>query len=67
MGAATDREELMPIYEYACPRCGQIFEKLVRMGAGGAPSCPSCGADEAQRLVSLVARSGSDCGPSGVT
>jgi len=30
----------MPIYEYACSKCGQEFETLVRSGA--VPDCPSC-------------------------
>lgn len=55
----------MPIYEYRCPTCGQIFERLVRLGAA-APPCPFCGAAGAERLVSLIARRGSACEPSGV-
>lgn len=55
----------MPIYEYRCPGCGQVFEKLVHMGAG-APPCPSCGAPGAERLVSLIARAAGACAPSGL-
>jgi putative FmdB family regulatory protein len=56
----------VPIYEYRCLGCGAVFEKLVRMGAD-APACPSCGAAEARRLVSTIARPVGDCGPSGST
>lgn len=55
----------MPIYEYRCPRRGHVFDKLVRLGAADAPPCPRCGAADAQRLVSLVARPAGDCGPGG--
>ncbi len=33
----------MPLYEYACPQCGQKQEVLVRSTeAAAAPSCPEC-------------------------
>ncbi|MBI2324757.1 MAG: zinc ribbon domain-containing protein [Chloroflexi bacterium] len=51
----------MPIYEYRCPRCGAVFEKLMPMKAER-PSCPRCGAREPERLVSLVASAGCVCG-----
>ena len=57
----------MPIYEYRCTTCGNLFERLVRMGAAEAPPCSACGAGEARRLVSAIARTGGDCGPSGST
>ena len=41
----------MPIYEYACDACGNRFEKLIRR-KGMVPSCPSCGAENARKLVS---------------
>jgi putative FmdB family regulatory protein len=69
----------MPIYEYACPTCGQSFEKLVRAGRKNreAPAaCPTCGQDSYRKEVTLVAAIGSDgaslmsapaadCAPSG--
>ncbi len=53
----------MPIYEYRCAACGATFERLVRMGSGEAPACPACGGAQTDRLVSVVARTGGDCGP----
>ena len=41
----------MPIYEYLCKACGRQFEALVRKS--DAPRCPSCGAEDLERLISL--------------
>ncbi|HUX85950.1 MAG TPA: zinc ribbon domain-containing protein [Chloroflexota bacterium] len=59
----------MPLYEYRCSTCGQVYEKLVRMGAADVPPCPACGASEGKRLVSAIASLAGrgDCGPSGST
>ena len=43
----------MPIYEYKCQACSREFELLVRPGT--ALACPSCGADQLERLISLPA------------
>ena len=40
----------MPIYDYACRRCGQQFELLVR--AGTLEECPSCQSRDLERLLS---------------
>ncbi len=44
----------MPIYEYACPGCGQLFEKLVRR-FGEAVSCPSCARADVEKQLSVFA------------
>jgi putative FmdB family regulatory protein len=44
----------MPIFEYECVECEQRFEHLERAGSLVA-TCPSCGAEHVQRLVSLCA------------
>jgi putative FmdB family regulatory protein len=44
----------MPIFEYECLKCEQQFEHLERASSPKA-ACPSCGADQVQRLVSLCA------------
>ena len=31
----------MPLFEYACPDCGHVFEKLVLRRSTKAPECPS--------------------------
>ena len=43
----------MPIYEYACSRCGNEFETLVRNGA--APECPACHSTELAKKLSVFA------------
>jgi putative FmdB family regulatory protein len=47
----------MPIYEYACAKCGHQFEMLVRSGT--VPSCPSCRSTEVQKKLSVFATAGS--------
>ncbi len=51
----------MPLYEYACPKCGARFEKLRRMSEADLPAkCVVCGAEDAQRILSCFAAGG--CG-----
>ncbi|MBX3050515.1 MAG: zinc ribbon domain-containing protein [Caldilineaceae bacterium] len=53
----------MPIYEYACASCGEVFDQLwptVRAAqeataAGKQPVCPVCGDSDTERIVSQVA------------
>ncbi|MGD9763963.1 MAG: zinc ribbon domain-containing protein [Candidatus Binatia bacterium] len=44
----------MPIYEYACHRCGAEQAHLVRMGDPATPRCEACGSRRLRRLVSRV-------------
>lgn len=44
----------MPIFEYACKKCGQQFEALVRPNAD-APVCPACQGTELEKLISIPA------------
>jgi putative FmdB family regulatory protein len=41
----------VPIYDYSCTACDARFDELVRSDAPP-PPCPTCGADESQRLLS---------------
>ena len=56
----------MPIYEYACQDCGQVFEKFFRSihRIPGEVECPACQGAEVQRLVSapIVRTTGMDKG-----
>lgn len=41
----------MPIYEYACKKCGHEFEALVRSST--IPDCPSCRSTELEKKLSV--------------
>lgn len=46
----------MPIFEYNCTKCGAVFEELVFGKNPAAPTCPKCGSNQTERLVSRPAR-----------
>jgi len=41
----------MPIYEFKCVRCRELFEKLQRYDDPN-PPCPACGFDHTDKLIS---------------
>ncbi len=42
----------MPNYEYECPKCGESFEKVLKLCRAADPQeCPECGV-EAKKLIS---------------
>ena len=45
----------MPIFEYACKKCGHTFEALLKSASDPAPECPECHATGAKRLLSRFA------------
>jgi putative FmdB family regulatory protein len=47
----------VPIYEYACSRCGREFETLVR--SDSVPQCPACGSQELAKKLSVFATANS--------
>ena len=55
----------MPIYEFKCVRCGHQFEMITSSSEDGSGlCCPSCGAENPEKLISLFSSSGGGCGPS---
>lgn len=42
----------MPTYEYRCDACGSRFEEFQKMSDDPVETCPECGEDEAERLMS---------------
>ena len=44
----------MPIYDYRCRECEERFDELAR-NPEVKVACPSCGAADAERLVSVFA------------
>jgi putative FmdB family regulatory protein len=54
----------MPVYEYRCPDCTHLFEKLVSFSeASRGVSCPTCGT-QANKLLSTFAAIGTAGGSS---
>jgi len=46
----------MPIHDYRCSDCGQVFELLVRSST--VPACPHCASQALERQLSLTAPQG---------
>lgn len=64
----------MPIFEYECRECQEIFESLqLSRSREEDTECPRCGSEQTERVVSTFATGGgsdgfgaiSSCGPSG--
>ena len=61
----------MPLYEYRCPKCEELFEIFRSLSDRDAPaSCPACGFESARREFARVqavvrATSGGGCGRAG--
>lgn len=52
----------MPLYEYRCTRCGEVFEKLRRWDQDDEElTCPRCQSDELERLLSAFSPSSRGC------
>lgn len=44
----------MPIYEYACKKCGHQFEMLVLPSDDPKPECPKCKHPDTEKLMSAA-------------
>lgn len=55
----------MPIYEYACKKCGKVVDLLQKMGteAAGIP-CPECSRDTLAKKLSVTSPAQMAKGPS---
>ncbi len=42
----------MPLYEFACQKCGQRFERLVAAGREKDVVCAECGSADVRKMVS---------------
>lgn len=42
----------MPIYDFRCRECGKVLEMFVRRIGGQAVSCPECGSENLEKLIS---------------
>jgi putative FmdB family regulatory protein len=45
----------MPIFEYLCTACGNLFEKVMKSGENGEPDCPKCGSSNVEKQLSSFA------------
>jgi putative FmdB family regulatory protein len=45
-------EEKMPIYDYRCRQCGQVHEVFAQKTDAAPAKCPSCGAEDLEKLLS---------------
>ena len=43
----------MPIYEYHCPKCDQLFDRLQKVDAPRQIACLHCDCQQAQRVTSM--------------
>ncbi len=50
----------MPLHDFRCPNCSQTFELLIR--GSNIPTCPTCGNQELEKLVSMPAAPGKAAG-----
>lgn len=58
----------LPLFEYYCHGCGQVFEVLVRrVSPPGMPACPRCKKTRVERLWSTFATQASSRGGCGTT
>ena len=61
----------MPIYEYQCRKCSEVFERFQKVNEGGDNlTCPYCGEKRPIKVFSSFSsskgsESGSSCGPTG--
>ncbi|MAU01905.1 MAG: transcriptional regulator [Anaerolineaceae bacterium] len=54
----------MPMYDFACRECGQVFEKKLRMSQSSDPqTCPGCGSGDTRRHMSSAFAVGGGSGP----
>jgi putative FmdB family regulatory protein len=42
----------MPIYEFECGKCEEVFEAMRPVSGGGSATCPACGSKRVRKLVS---------------
>jgi putative FmdB family regulatory protein len=42
----------MPIYEYTCSRCNEIFARFHWPGREEEIVCPQCGSDDVRKIIS---------------
>ena len=51
----------MPLYDYRCKKCDKTSELLIR-SSSATPTCPHCGSEDMEKLVSAPAAPGKSAG-----
>ena len=46
----------MPIYEYRCAACGNLFDHLANSYSSPAPNCPACGSSRVEKQLSTFSQ-----------
>ncbi len=49
-----EKEKKMPIFEYRCNKCGNIFEELLLGERNRTFPCPRCGNEQTEKIVSVI-------------
>ena len=44
----------MPIYEFKCSKCDEVFEVLVPRPSDATEPCPQCGSADTEKLLSVT-------------
>ena len=53
----------MPIYEFKCKKCGNLYETLCfRSNGEDKGPCPACGGNESKKQLSIFSSAGSGSG-----
>jgi putative FmdB family regulatory protein len=48
----------MPIYEYRCRKCGEVFERYMKVNESGESlTCPYCGEKKPEKILSSFSSS----------
>jgi len=56
----------MPLYEFTCTDCGETFEELVAASLDAlGVTCPDCGSERVEKLVSRFASAGGSSSDAG--
>jgi putative FmdB family regulatory protein len=59
----------VPIYEYRCRKCGEVFERFMKVNERSESlACPHCGETKPEKILSSFSLKGSEassCGPTG--
>ena len=52
----------MPIYEFECNECGEVFEELMKIDYLNSPPCPICESVKTDKRMSMFGSIGSSSG-----